>query len=92
MLCGHVARLGVAAQGVGPLRDGEGRAGCRASHDAAGHRSGEHAQRPRRADGVRAGPLLLIFRGLWGLGGRCGRRRGLKMQVGHLRQWERHLS
>lgn len=91
VLCRHVPRLRVAGEGVGPLRDGEGRAGCWASHDAAGNCSRGHAQRPRRADGMRAGPLLLIFRGLWGLWGRCGGRRGLKMQVCHLRQRERHL-
>lgn len=92
MLRRQVARLRVAAEGVGPLRDGERRAGRRASHGAAGHRGGEHAQRPRGADGMRAGPLLLIFGGLRGPGGRRGRWRGLEMQVGHLRQRERHLS
>ncbi len=92
MLCWHVPRLRVATKGVSSLRDGEGWAGRWASHDAAGHCSREHAQCTRWADGMRAGPLLLILWGLWGLGGRCGRRRGLKMQVGHLRQWEWHLS
>lgn len=41
---------------------------------------------------MRAVPLLLlVFRGLRGLGGRRGGRRGLKTQVGHLGQRERHL-
>lgn len=88
----HVARLRVAAQRVGPLRDGEDRARRRASHDAPrGPRRGQHAQRARRADGMRAGPLLLVLGGLRRWRRRRGRGRRLKVQVGHLGQREGHL-
>lgn len=92
VLCWHVPWLCMAAKCVRPLGDGEGWARCWASHDTAGHCRREHTQCPWWAYGMRARPLLLIFRGLCGLWCRCGRRRGLKVQVGHLWQWERHLS
>lgn len=82
----------VAAEVIRPLRDGKGRAGRRAPHDSAGSSRREHAQRPRWADGVRTGPLLLVFRRLRRLGSRRGWGRWLKMKVRHLWQRERHLS
>lgn len=92
MLWCRVPLLGMAGEVIGPLRDGKGCAGCRAPHDAAGYTRREHTKSPWGADGMGAGPLLFILRGLRRLGGGLGRRRGLKMEVCHLWEGERHLS